>query len=75
MPNTRRRNHNISDSIIKELDRLPDYTTRVFTEFEEEMVRKYYPKKNPKDIARILGKKEEQIRRKAKQLGITRELR
>ena len=54
--------------IIKALEKCP--SKRVFTEFEDEMLKKYYPDKGGIAIARELGKTAGQVRHRAQMLGL-----
>lgn len=54
------------------LDNLPDVHKKVFSDVEESIIRKYYAKKGPKQIAKVLGKNPRQIISKANLMGLVR---
>ena len=69
MPSVGKQTINLQDKIIKEIERLPDFNKCVFTEFEDEMIKKYYPAKGAK-IARVMGKNPNTLRNRAWFLGV-----
>ena len=68
---TRKQTQNIQDKIIKRLDTLPDRPIITFSEFDDMVIRKYYPAKGS-CIAEHLGKTKKQIRHRAEILGVKR---
>jgi len=68
METSRKQTTDFEVKIIKQLEALP-VTRSLFTKFEDDMVRKYYPSRGAK-ISKPLGKTPTQIRRRAKRLGV-----
>lgn len=65
--------HHLQSRIIKELEAAPPTFEKTWSEFELEMLRKYYPTKNTKAIAKILGKSWGSVRNKAERLALKKE--
>jgi len=55
--------------IIKELDAMPDTYAVRWTEFQDDMIRKYYPTKGSQ-IANLLGKSRNLVQKRANLLGV-----
>lgn len=62
----------VKNKIIQELESAPNYNTRLFTEFEDDMIRKYYPTKGANAVAKALKKHSRQITNRASTLGVKR---
>lgn len=62
----------VEDKIIAELESLPDKPYRIFTEFEDEMIRKYYVSKGAQALSNVLKKTYHQVKGRAERLGIKR---
>jgi len=60
----------VQDKIIKELEAAPNI--KLFTPFEDELIRKFYLTKGARVIAEKIGKKVKQVHGRADNLGITR---
>jgi len=54
------------------LEEAPDSIIRIWTGFEEEMIKKYYPTKGAKTLAKILKRSIISIYDKANSLGLQR---
>lgn len=65
---------NIQNKIIKELEKAPDVSKRFqpWTGFEDDILRKYYYKKDKALIARLLNRSKQAIEGRANVLGITK---
>lgn len=63
---------NYQSRIIKELEAAPDKPFKIFSEFDDDMIRKYYIMKGSRTLARILNKKPTQVQARAAKLGIRR---
>lgn len=61
---------NYKNRVIQELESFPNKT--IFTEFEDELIKKYYYIKGSKALAKVLGKRRDQIVRRAQTLDIRR---
>jgi hypothetical protein len=71
MESSRKQTTNYQNKIIKQLDALPDEKP-LFSPFEDEMIRKYYPSKGGPAIARILGKPISQLKSRVQSLKVKR---
>lgn len=60
------------DKIIKELELLPERKPKIWSEFEINMLRKYYLIRDPKDIAKVLHRSVNEVWRQAGLLGLSR---
>lgn len=60
------------NKVIKQLERLPDNPIKKFTDFEDEMIKKYYPKKGGSGLAKVFNKTALCIANRACHLGIKR---
>jgi transcriptional regulator of aromatic amino acid metabolism len=69
MESSRKQTQDYQDKVIKFLDNCKEHK-QVFTPFEESIIRKYYPIRSTKDIAKSLGKTPSQIAHKATHLGV-----
>lgn len=58
-----------TSKLIKELDALPDFAILSWTEQDDELIRKYYPRKGSK-IGKVLGRTKQQIYKRAVYLGV-----
>ena len=72
MESTRRQTQSIEDRIVRELEALP-IQKRVFSEFEDGMLRTYFGTREVSDLARILRKTSQQIRNRANALGLRKQ--
>lgn len=61
----------IQNKVIRELDRLPDIQRSYWTEFEIEVLKKYYGKKDPGGIAKVLNRTRSAVMRKASDMGLS----
>jgi len=73
MQNSLKQTQVIQSKIIKQLDDLPQNWKSIFTEFDDNCIRKYYPTKKTKDVARIIGKTDWQVKHRATYLGVKKE--
>lgn len=69
---TRKQTTNYQDKIIRSLEDAPDLR-RVFTPFEDEVIRKYYPSKGGRAVAQAIGKNYRQIVDRANYLNVQRQ--
>ncbi len=60
------------DKIVKGLELEPNKPKRLFNEFEDEIIKKYYPSKGAKALGKCLKKTPNQIYHRANELGIER---
>ncbi len=60
---------NYQSKIIKALETAPDKKP-LFTEFDDQMIRRFYPRKGSVPLAKALGKTTRQIVSRAYDLGI-----
>jgi hypothetical protein len=60
------------DRIIRALENLPNRSARLFSRFVDDCLKKYFLIKSVKDLAAIIGKTDEQVRNRAKCLGLRR---
>lgn len=72
MVTSRKQSQSNQDKIIAELESLPDAPFCGFTAFQDDVIRRFYPTKSPKEIAKILGKTAGQIHSRAAHLGVRR---
>lgn len=72
MESARRQAQSIEDRIVKELEALP-IQKRIFSEFEDGMLLKYFSTREVPDLARILRKTSQQIRNRANALGLRKQ--
>ncbi len=72
METSRQQTAHNQDKVIRQLEALPDKPRTLFTSFEENIIRKYYPTKGAAQIAKILGKTYAQIKGKASRMGLNR---
>jgi len=69
----RKQESSYQDKVIKFLDEAPDNIKfRHYTEFEDEMIRKYYHLKGPEALAKALNRSKAGIRNRAFILGVKR---
>lgn len=69
METSRKQTQNIQNKIIKELEAIPDKNP-LFSDFDDEVLRRFYPTKNTKAIAEKLDKSVAQIRHRVQELGV-----
>jgi transcriptional regulator of aromatic amino acid metabolism len=67
---TRKQTSSYQSKVIKELENSSNASTKFWTEFEKDMLRKYYGKKPTRVLAKVLGKTHNAIARQASFLGI-----
>ncbi len=72
MAPTRKCSVSIKDKMIAELESLPDAPFRLFDEFDDHCIRKYYALKDTRELARILNKTVDQVQSRAARLGVKR---
>ena len=60
----------VRDKIIADLEAAPEYRECDFSEFEDGLIRKYYPTKGATPIAKAIGKDRKQVVHRACQLGV-----
>jgi hypothetical protein len=60
----------IRDRIISDLEASPDHKKGIFSPFEDDCIRKYYPTKGSAPLAKSLGKTRRQISNRASDLGV-----
>lgn len=70
MESSRKQTTSIEDKIISQIEALPDYKYSIFSKFEDDMIKKYYPSKGPKGLAKVLGKTPRQVSNRAVKFGI-----
>jgi hypothetical protein len=71
MPTSCQQTTRIQDRIIKELNAAPDFNTRPpWSEFEVSILKRYYGRKDPALIAKLLKRSKVALQRKAAYLGI-----
>lgn len=70
MPITCKQTQNIQDRIIKELEEAPDHKNPAWSDFDTEVVQKYYGKKDARVIAKVLHRTVEAVRAKAHRMGL-----
>lgn len=63
----------IQDKIIRELEAAPAAKYRPWTDFELEVIKKYYPIKSPVVLAKVLNRTTQAIYSKAKMLQLVKE--
>jgi predicted DNA binding CopG/RHH family protein len=61
---------NIQSKIIRELEEAPAFVNTHWSEFDTEVVRKYYGKKDTRVIARLLKRSTDAIYNKAQRMGL-----
>lgn len=69
---SRQQTQSYQDKIIKELEAVPDKPLRLFSAFEDEMIRKYYPTKGAEALAKVFKKTWVQVKTRAGALGVKR---
>jgi hypothetical protein len=69
---SRQQSQSYQDKIIKELEAAPDKPLRMFSGFEDEMIKKYYPVKGGEILAKVFKKTKKQIETRANYLGLKR---
>jgi hypothetical protein len=70
---SRKQTESVQSRVIKALDAEPDYQQRIFSAFEDDLIRKYYPAKGASAIAKHINKKPRQIMERACALGVRRQ--
>ena len=60
------------DKIIKELEAAPDMRRTMFSQFEDDMIKRFYPTKGSAPLAKALNKGRKQITNRASTLGLKR---
>jgi len=73
MLSSRKQTTRYKSKIIKELEALPDTNYHNWTESEAELLKKYYPTKDSRGLARVLKKSIHAVYSKAKSLGLIKE--
>lgn len=68
----RKQSQDYQDKIIKEIEAEPDRHLKMFSDFEDEIIKKYYPTKGAAAIAPRIGKTKKQVINRATALGIRR---
>lgn len=68
MEATRKQTTSIQSRIIRELEAAPNKMNYVWSEFEDEVMKKYYGVKKTGDIARILNKTVDQVYKRGRLL-------
>jgi len=66
----RKQAQSYQDKIISFLEESPNYTKSMFTPFEDDIIRKYYPKKGSVALAKALNKTRRQITARAQHMGV-----
>lgn len=52
------------------MEELPDIRRNIFSKFQDDMIKRFYPAKGGKSIAPVIGKSYDQVRKRAQQLGV-----
>ena len=71
MLTSRKQTSSYQDKVIKELEAAPNAKYREWTEFDLDVIRKYYGKKDIRAIAKILNKSIGAVYRKASYIGVS----
>jgi hypothetical protein len=69
-----KQSQSIQNKIIKELDSSPDISRKFWTNFEIDILKKYYGKKKIDTLAKVLNRSECAITRHASYLGLTHKI-
>lgn len=73
MESSRKLSSSYEDKIIRQIEEAPDKSRRsMFTPFEDDVIRKYYPKKGSQTIAKALERTARQIISRATAIGVKR---
>lgn len=70
MESHRKQTQSYEDKVVKFLDSSPNIKYVMFSKFEDDMIKKYYPEKGANPIALALKKDKRQIHRRATALGV-----
>ena len=60
----------VSSRIIEELENAPDYIPRTWTDFQEDLMRRYYKTKGPAALAKAVGRSLDSVAHKARSMGL-----
>lgn len=74
MESSRKQTARFEDRVIAELEAAPNigWKGKIFSDWEDDLIKKYYPQKGSLQLSKALGKSVAQIIHRAQSLGIRR---